>query len=546
MDNWSTDKSTAYYRSRDPINNFRIKVTLHRITSATIIPQHNVVQQEGQTNVEMGDMGSRASMGPRPDDREEFTLQWQQKLFSQREMDVYSNKDNVFTYLDEKYNHEVTSLEQKGGRPNKRIFSYVDHDRFTNMEEYETMTTSPNEEQSFLVDRMSQVRRRRQAAADRGGNIPRNKNLVNMKPTEDFLRNNHVINTPQQTMYIMADLSARNRTPELSDEYVLCSIQVDNNGVISIKPDFNRSRGPYRLETEGERKEIYEYTLQHVSKPMSSQEQDREHKMYKELYAKHIETLAASVGEQFEMPPPGILRLNLYGEIVSARNFEYDNLHINFFLELPKNWTSDHGQQLSGVTHTVTTKVEGKDNVAYFSYPFEYEVFFRNETEDDMPQWPLLFLQVLSVDSWQRYRTEGYGYCGVPSAPGVHHKTVHTWRPVGNSLVDPMRRFFIGGSPELEDPTYTAVPTTFDGQRLSKFGFRTESSGSIQIKLYCVQQSQAFLETTTKKRKTATLLDRLGGMSAQSNIMNVLDAFQKARKRMQSARENLASTMGAT
>jgi hypothetical protein len=45
---------------------------------------------------------------------------------------------------------------------------------------------------------------------------------------------------------------------------------------------------------------------------------------------------------------------------------------------------------------------------------------------------------------------------------GIRVETVDCWRPVGHSLVSAMRRFFIGGSPELEDPTYVAVPSAFE------------------------------------------------------------------------------------
>lgn len=39
--------------------------------------------------------------------------------------------------------------------------------------------------------------------------------------------------------------------------------------------------------------------------------------------------------------------------------------------------------------------------------------------------------------------------------------TIPTWRPVELGTVAEMRRFFIGGSPELEDLTYVRVPSTF-------------------------------------------------------------------------------------
>ena len=77
---------------------------------------------------------------------------------------------------------------------------------------------------------------------------------------------------------------------------------------------------------------------------------------------------------------------------------------------------------------------------------------------EDFIRWPTLFLEVLSVDQWERFRTEGYGYVTLPNKAGTYDITVNTWRPTGNGLVPKMRRFFIGGSPELEDVTYVKQP----------------------------------------------------------------------------------------
>lgn len=44
--------------------------------------------------------------------------------------------------------------------------------------------------------------------------------------------------------------------------------------------------------------------------------------------------------------------------------------------------------------------------------------------------------------------------------------TVTTWRPIGNGLVPKMRRFFIGGSPELEDATFVKQPAGSEEARL--------------------------------------------------------------------------------
>lgn len=44
---------------------------------------------------------------------------------------------------------------------------------------------------------------------------------------------------------------------------------------------------------------------------------------------------------------------------------------------------------------------------------------------------------------------------------GLHMLTIPTWRPVELGTVAELRRFFIGGSPELEDITYVRIPSTF-------------------------------------------------------------------------------------
>ena len=39
---------------------------------------------------------------------------------------------------------------------------------------------------------------------------------------------------------------------------------------------------------------------------------------------------------------------------------------------------------------------------------------------ETLPKLPLMYIEVSSVDAWERYRLEGYGYTAIPSAPGKH------------------------------------------------------------------------------------------------------------------------------
>lgn len=105
------------------------------------------------------------------------------------------------------------------------------------------------------------------------------------------------------------------------------------------------------------------------------------------------------------------------------------------------------------------------------------EVFFFT---DALPKWPRILLEVASLDSWDRHRVEGYAYLDLPSIPGKlsiqlyrvahwwvvntgsYEMNIATWKPAGRRLLDRMRRFFVGGPPEVDDITYVACPRDFN------------------------------------------------------------------------------------
>ncbi|XP_075761102.1 tectonic-like complex member MKS1 isoform X3 [Pelodiscus sinensis] len=559
---WSAEAGGAVYRSRDPVRGLRVRVHVQHVTSTSLLLQQlqqPSSQQQGKDLISLATFSSHpATSGYRADDEEEeAVIGWQDKLFSQPlcflcavqfEVDLYQHESACQTPLDRQYHQEILKLERSGGRKNHRIFTYTDHDRFTNLEEHcQKVTSSEQEVPSFLAERMANLRRRRQDHRATEGGVLKSR-VITWEPSEEFIKNNHVINTPVQTMYIMGDLGPYGKLGHREYERVLCTIKVDGNGVIIVKPDFTGTKGAYRIELDGEKRELWRYTIENTSAQAQREEEEREQRMFRDLYGRHKEYLNGLVGSDFEMTRPGELRLFVNGEIVSAQGYEYDRLYVHFFLELPSRWSSPAFQQLSGVTQTCATKTLRRDNVAHFSYPFTLEMFFtqEDESEGSLPQWPVIYFEVLSLDYWQRYRVEGYGSVVLPAAPGFHTLIAPTWRPIELSLVSELRRFFIGGSPELEDLTYIRVPGTFTGERLSRFGFRTETTGSVTFRLHCLQQSKAFLDSSALRKRMQSVLDRLGGFSQQSSLFSVLEAFQRARRRMQEARESLPQDLIST
>ncbi|XP_063002590.1 tectonic-like complex member MKS1 isoform X2 [Elgaria multicarinata webbii] len=336
---WNEDTGVAVYRSRDPIRNLRVRVCLQRVTSTSLLLQqlHEPFCQPGQQLIGLATLSPHNAAGGHgpEEEKEEAEVGWQEKLFSQFEVDLYQNASACQTPLDRQYHQDILKLEASGGRKNARIFTYTDHDRFTNLEEHcQRVTTSAKAAPSCLAERMANVRRRRQERRPTEGAALKSR-LVTWEPSEEFVRNNHVINTPVQTMYIMGDLGPPGKLGGRDYEHVLCTLKVDSNGVITVKPDFTGAKGPYRIELEREKREMWNYTLQNASAPVQQEEAAREQRVFKDLYSRHKDYLNGLVGSDFEATLPGALRLFVNGEIVSAHGYENDNLYIHFFLELP-------------------------------------------------------------------------------------------------------------------------------------------------------------------------------------------------------------------
>lgn len=141
---------------------------------------------------------------------------------------------------------------------------------------------------------------------------------------------------------------------------------------------------------------------------------------------------------------------------------------------------------------------------------------------------------------------------------------VDTWRPIDGKRKTEMKRFFVGGTPELEELAYCGNTqkgnATSGSQVVSRYGFATASSGSIKIRLDVIHQSQAFLpEDSTggasdgwagnntrwkqglNKTRQTMLMDRLSSATLFSSVSSVLEAFQHAKERISKATEGFVN-----
>ncbi|CAH8565683.1 unnamed protein product [Dicrocoelium dendriticum] len=155
--------------------------------------------------------------------------------------------------------------------------------------------------------------------------------------------------------------------------------------------------------------------------------------------------------------------------------------------------------------------------------------------------WPVLFLEVVSIDFWNRTRTEGYGYLELPRTTGEHVTVVHCWLPSGESVIEELRRFFVGGTSQLEDVTCTAIPGNLESEHLNKYGLRTKTSGNVVLRLNCAVQSWSNLHKMADK-KLVHVDDAQGKyVLSKLNVSAVIKAYQKARKRLFDSRKSMES-----
>jgi hypothetical protein len=82
------------------------------------------------------------------------------------------------------------------------------------------------------------------------------------------------------------------------------------------------------------------------------------------------------------------------------------------------------------------------------------------------------------------------------------------------------------------------------GSILSRFGFRTVTTGNLAIRLNTVFQSQIFMDKKFKKR-SQNPLDSIANYSQLNDILAIIEAFNEAKSKLIEARDNTKALIEA-
>ncbi|KAJ3038826.1 Pleiotropic negative transcriptional regulator [Rhizophlyctis rosea] len=571
--------TVGYYRTLDPIENFRLRIRFAKIADKN-------VPLSAATNAKPGkDNGSKdAPVSRSLPKAEELTVRWQQKVFSPREIIDYSHLPSNATPLHQKYH---TKLQSRMAKPNsrearlaasgsvhatrKRLFTYIDGDGYIPRDDLiNPLTTAPyTHVKPPTDDRLLTLRERCLAELDEDGHLIYQRRLAKQRAERaragreegrkgalnEVVKDGEgdereLVDGPVGEMHIMAFLvdrdEAENQTrsgprgknlpsrgADTGDEVIkrLCTIQVFKNGLIATVPDISNPTQRFRFSLNDD---VYEYTIEDASPKLPPEEEEREQKIFTEYHAKTSQTRLSTLNTLSFNPPPELysLRIDLFGEIVDARHFPSGTLYVMWFLDLPEGWKEDEeaagGGWCVGQTQRSESALCDGEREAVFGSPVEVRCLAVRF--DKIREWPKLYFQVNSVDYWDRDCVEGYGYMDVPRTPGCYSSTIQTWRPFG-TYTSRMESFFIGGSPDLEDITYEAVPKGFAGSRLSKYGFTTESSGTVTVRMNVVHQAEMY-----KLRRPHFAGDV--NKHLEGNVRAISDALMRARARLEALRQS--------
>jgi hypothetical protein len=106
--------------------------------------------------------------------------------------------------------------------------------------------------------------------------------------------------------------------------------------------------------------------------------------------------------------------------------------------------------------------------VAHIGYPLEFHLVCDLSSvhggpreasgTGGMPSPPVLFISVMSRDSWDRHRSCGYSYIDLPITAGIKDLVATCWKPKGSSA-QAESDFYLGGSTRLAGISYARVPS---------------------------------------------------------------------------------------
>lgn len=195
-------------------------------------------------------------------EEEDRIFNWQEKVFSPFEVSFYSDEANCLTECQKDYYRRIKEENIAGSQ----LYTYTQNDSYYSRDEllsksYKTKLATRN--QTALP-----ALQNRKPFSERY-----NKTVIDDAPSDIRIRTNHYLYMERSAMYVMVDLSQRDKILTTSDEdteMVLFVITYDElHKILTVNPDFTNDHYYTITNSSGIQ---FNYWLEHVSEKQSSLE----------------------------------------------------------------------------------------------------------------------------------------------------------------------------------------------------------------------------------------------------------------------------------
>lgn len=143
--------------------------------------------------------------------------------------------------------------------------------------------------------------------------------------------------------------------------------------------------------------------------------------------------------------------VHFFGELLGPIGFAEE---LNVFAKWSVNPGTDKWRLVDGDRSGRTWVAERDDQKDFGDWNEPLQMCFAST---GLPGWPKMYLEVYSTDAYGRVDLAGYGWCQMPTAPGLHQRDIVIFRPRG-STIDAVSAYFIGGNPRYDHPSVILTP----------------------------------------------------------------------------------------
>lgn len=413
------------------------------------------------------------------DEIETLQLVWQEKRFSQFEIEYYSLIENCKTDEHKKYHDQIKlmNLVERTKTKPRKMFTYIDQDHYhpPNDFKHETASNKTDESDELVC------------------------------------------------MYVMADLK--------SVEMLLIKITWNQNENLLITyPDFNDIlNNPYLIEIDTDSRDLYHYSMLNMSEGCEIDRKIRDLELFSKLSLDCIRHLEKD--DDFIYPTSKFRKnILILFEIAKLEDFENDNCHVRYTIKPPPDCEVNEGI-LEGSTHSSYRK----NRIYLLGHCHELFISMDEKFEGCLK----ISYEVVSIDYWGRELTEGRSFLSIPLKSGANSSSLVCYRELyRNRFYDLVYRYLFGGRFKFNAIDFNVMSDriSIDGvesvQTLNRYGNNTITTGRINVNYQIITQIHPnlnFMLNAGRKMKS-----KFDG-KVISSIDEIVQSYFEARRRLEEA-----------